>query len=489
MSQKQESDFDPYYTWLGIPPDDQPANHYRLLGLVLFEGNQEVIEVSADRQMHHLRRFQSGKRGNLVQPILQKVSAAKLCLLDSEKKAKYDAELRKTQSTPQDNVPDVPPMPQPSMGVEVAETPLSPSPPLRPEKSAAATSSTSPVLLKPAQTNRIESSNEFAPNTEFNGPLTLNLPDRAAAQKSPGFEWSRLAVPVLLLAIGVPIALILFVLFAFVIRPQSGNGVVTIHSPDSPMTILLRSDDGEQKTIVLDGSPIEMSLSAGDYEVEVVDDATSQWEVNETRFELKPGERFEMSFVEKPAQDRTDSATNPQVAQSGHTGAGQGTSELEHENNGSRHSGNSQNSHGEQNSQEEKQSDGAILNVSRMEQIEFGRPNELPGNVERAWTFQFNPKPTSADIRNGVLEFSVEKDGIVYLVTSTQYEGNRYGGWYEERLTKDDLIELGWADLGECPWRPKESLMVREVRAGERYRIRTNKYGPPQLIIPDPRGI
>ena len=24
-------DFNPYHVWLGIPPEEQPANHYRLL--------------------------------------------------------------------------------------------------------------------------------------------------------------------------------------------------------------------------------------------------------------------------------------------------------------------------------------------------------------------------------------------------------------------------------------------------------------------------
>ena len=26
-------EFDPYHRWLGIPPEEQPADHYRLLGI------------------------------------------------------------------------------------------------------------------------------------------------------------------------------------------------------------------------------------------------------------------------------------------------------------------------------------------------------------------------------------------------------------------------------------------------------------------------
>ncbi len=36
--------FDPYYEWLGIWPKDQPPNHYRLLGVELFEANSGVIQ-------------------------------------------------------------------------------------------------------------------------------------------------------------------------------------------------------------------------------------------------------------------------------------------------------------------------------------------------------------------------------------------------------------------------------------------------------------
>jgi formylglycine-generating enzyme required for sulfatase activity len=85
--------FDPYYRWLGIPPDEQPAHHYRLLGIRLFEPNADVIETAADRQMGHLRNFQSGPSAALSQKLLNEVAAAKLCLLNPERKAAYDAQL------------------------------------------------------------------------------------------------------------------------------------------------------------------------------------------------------------------------------------------------------------------------------------------------------------------------------------------------------------------------------------------------------------
>ncbi len=86
--------FNPYHVWLGIPPEEQPPNHYRLLGIAPFESNADVIATAADRQMIHLRTFQSGKRSDLSQQLLNEVAAAKVCLLNPAKKAAYDEQLR-----------------------------------------------------------------------------------------------------------------------------------------------------------------------------------------------------------------------------------------------------------------------------------------------------------------------------------------------------------------------------------------------------------
>jgi len=88
------SEFDPYYQWLGIPPRHQPPNHYRLLGIELFEENLEVIQHAADQRMAHLRNFQTGKRAAESQRLLNEVAAARQCLLNPEKRAAYDAHLK-----------------------------------------------------------------------------------------------------------------------------------------------------------------------------------------------------------------------------------------------------------------------------------------------------------------------------------------------------------------------------------------------------------
>jgi hypothetical protein len=101
--------FDPYYTWLGIPPNEQPANHYRLLGIQLFEANSNVIENAADRQMKHLQSYKIGAKAALSQRLLTEVSAARVQLLDPARKAVYDAELRsRASASPMPHLPQLP---------------------------------------------------------------------------------------------------------------------------------------------------------------------------------------------------------------------------------------------------------------------------------------------------------------------------------------------------------------------------------------------
>jgi hypothetical protein len=87
--------FDPYHKWLGIPPAEQPAHDYRLLGLALFEDGPTVIDSAADQRMAHLRTFQQGKHSAECQKLLNEVSSARVRLLDPKKKAAYDAVLRR----------------------------------------------------------------------------------------------------------------------------------------------------------------------------------------------------------------------------------------------------------------------------------------------------------------------------------------------------------------------------------------------------------
>ena len=92
------NDFDPYYQWLGIPPTEQPAHHYRLLGVSEFEPDSEVIENAADQRTLLVRNMASGPHAKLSQRLLNEIAAARLVLIDRKKKVEYDQTLRERNS-------------------------------------------------------------------------------------------------------------------------------------------------------------------------------------------------------------------------------------------------------------------------------------------------------------------------------------------------------------------------------------------------------
>ncbi len=98
---------DPYYEWLGIPPKHQPPDHYRLLGLELFEDDRNVIATAADRQMSFIKTYQTGppEAEELSQRILNELAAARICLLNPGKKDAYDRGLRAELESKQAEAP------------------------------------------------------------------------------------------------------------------------------------------------------------------------------------------------------------------------------------------------------------------------------------------------------------------------------------------------------------------------------------------------
>jgi len=87
------TDFDPYHKWLGIRPEEHPVTLYRLLGLVQFESDSEVISNAADQRVALLKSFQTGPHSQQSQQLLNEVAKATVCLLNPAKKAQYDRSL------------------------------------------------------------------------------------------------------------------------------------------------------------------------------------------------------------------------------------------------------------------------------------------------------------------------------------------------------------------------------------------------------------
>lgn len=86
--------FDPYHVWLGIAPANQPPNHYRLLGIELFEQSGDAIDAAASRQSMTLRDFTSGEHSTLAEKLLEEIKATRVSLLNPAEKSKYDEKLR-----------------------------------------------------------------------------------------------------------------------------------------------------------------------------------------------------------------------------------------------------------------------------------------------------------------------------------------------------------------------------------------------------------
>lgn len=104
--------FDPYQEWLQIPPHDQPADHYRLLGLARFECAPDKITAAADERMAFIRSLQLGPHGELSQRILNELAAAKMRLLDPARRAAYDAVLKSAAPATQEDPETWPPGPR-----------------------------------------------------------------------------------------------------------------------------------------------------------------------------------------------------------------------------------------------------------------------------------------------------------------------------------------------------------------------------------------
>ena len=163
------SDFDPYYKWLGIPPKNQPPHHYRLLGIECFEPDLEVIDAAANRVMSYLQNMSVGDQAEASQQLLNEIAAARLCLLDSERKASYDESLRGKSSSPKrkppvrrEQLPDSVAPATPSLAVSVTTT-ESPTPPRRkakPQTQASPSSATDQSSKFDARRSRKQNNNQ-----------------------------------------------------------------------------------------------------------------------------------------------------------------------------------------------------------------------------------------------------------------------------------------------------------------------------------------
>lgn len=91
---------------------------------------------------------------------------------------------------------------------------------------------------------------------------------------------------------------------------------------------------------------------------------------------------------------------------------------------------------------------------------------------------------------NGVADFTVTKQGRVYVACNYDYQGNRSGSWSEERWMPEQFAENGWARVEGVElisWENRAfMLFTKELKADEKGRFRCNKYEPPYFITFQP---
>jgi hypothetical protein len=106
------SDMVDYQKWLDIPPEDSASggpNHYRLLGLELFEADRATVDAAAKSLMGFLQKQAAGPDQASVRKLLDEISDARRCLLLSDRKQVYDHKLRaKLDAAKQAEEADIP---------------------------------------------------------------------------------------------------------------------------------------------------------------------------------------------------------------------------------------------------------------------------------------------------------------------------------------------------------------------------------------------
>ncbi|MEM7387016.1 MAG: hypothetical protein AAF514_18930 [Verrucomicrobiota bacterium] len=92
----------------------------------------------------------------------------------------------------------------------------------------------------------------------------------------------------------------------------------------------------------------------------------------------------------------------------------------------------------------------------------------------------------------GVTDFEIITSGTVYLAVTSRWGsgGNSSGGWKEELTTKKEFLDAGWKPITKLSETADDFghehrwvLYQKECRAGESYRLRTEKYCKPLLFF------
>lgn len=86
-------------TWLGLPADGWPPDHYNLLGLERGEANRDRIEQHVHEHLERVRRYQLAHPEQVTEA-MNRLAQAFVCLTDPDAKRAYDATLGLAPTAP-----------------------------------------------------------------------------------------------------------------------------------------------------------------------------------------------------------------------------------------------------------------------------------------------------------------------------------------------------------------------------------------------------
>jgi hypothetical protein len=165
-------------TWLGLPSERWPPDHYTLLGLAAGESNVQKIEECVHDRMAQVRKYQLNHPDQVTEA-MNRLAQAFSCLTDPKAKQAYDAVLKGGTAPPTSKPAPPPPAP--------------PSPPPAPAPQA-------PVATEPAPTADplawlFGPWNSTAPREAAPAPSAAVAPAKASETAPVAADWKTAPPP------------------------------------------------------------------------------------------------------------------------------------------------------------------------------------------------------------------------------------------------------------------------------------------------------
>ncbi len=86
---------DVYQQWLGIPPEEQPPDFYRLLGLARWESDAQLVSAAAQRRLAKVKQKATRQHLAVAQKLVRQIVRARATLMDARLRSEYNQRLQR----------------------------------------------------------------------------------------------------------------------------------------------------------------------------------------------------------------------------------------------------------------------------------------------------------------------------------------------------------------------------------------------------------